>query len=275
MKTKTIVVAFVLAAGMALADTTPVMVSFLDPAQFPSAKYDVMGIRLSAWHGSCQNFTGLDIGLAQRAKGDFWGIAAGGLNQVDGSAYGVQIGGLLNVATNDVYGIQIAGIGNGIDPDIARNVYGAQIGSIANVSDRMYGLQIGLLNVAKGEVYGLQIGDANLDWERFSLKDLIGGFGFDYENNIVVKFARLRCNDIHYMYGMQIGGGNLANNTYGMQIGVVNLVSGDMSGSQIGGLINVVVKNLNGVQICGLLNYAEDVRGMQIGGGDCLIRPLI
>ena len=85
---KRIVAVACLVAGTLFADTTPVMVSLVTPVQAPSRSYDVTGFRLSLIYGDCQDFTGLDIGVAQRAAGTFTG-AAGRLQEVCRSESGV------------------------------------------------------------------------------------------------------------------------------------------------------------------------------------------
>ena len=79
-------------AGMAFAETTPVMVSLVTPVQAPSRSYDVTGFRLSLIYGDCRDFAGLDIGLVPRTSGAFDGLGIGGVNIANGRFRGLQVG---------------------------------------------------------------------------------------------------------------------------------------------------------------------------------------
>ena len=183
-----------LAASAAVADTTPVMLSFGDPFQVPSAKYDVAGLNCTLGAGKCHDLSGLDLGIASCVSGDFkgvsvcgiqgitigqmrgvhieglssevfdsvYGVQIGGLRSVSrkGDLFGLQIGGVLSGTSNSVYGVQIAGFGNKVK---AGDVCGVQIAGIMNATaNNLSGVQIaGVVNMA-GCMNGLQIGLLNL-----------------------------------------------------------------------------------------------------------------
>ncbi len=124
----------------------PVMLSLVNPVQWPSSKSDISGFRLSLLYGECADFTGLDIGLAGRASGDFRGLSIGGANIVSRRLVGLQVG-LVNWNTN---GYESPG----------RRSVGVQYG-LLNYADSLLGLQDGWINASSGNVSGLQYGFLN------------------------------------------------------------------------------------------------------------------
>lgn len=93
-------------AGIAFAESTPVMVSLVTPVQTPSSDCDVAGFRLSLIYGQAQDFAGLDIGIANHSRKDFTGLGIGGVNIAGERFYGGQIG-LVNYANHMDGGCQI------------------------------------------------------------------------------------------------------------------------------------------------------------------------
>ncbi len=189
---KTLSTICLLAAGVALADWTPVMLSLVTPVQAPSCDYDVKGFRLSLLYGDCMDFAGLDISVIGHADRDFSGIGIGAVNIADDKFLGAQVGAInWNINENVHWG---------------RRSIGAQIGPV-NYCEAFCGLQDGVVNVAGGSFCGLQSAPFNMTTD---------------------------------LQGMQVG--------WWFLLGV-NVVSGEMSGCQIG-----------------LVNYAERVKGgLQIG----------
>jgi len=181
MKLKNIIAcACALLAGSALANSTPVMVSLVTPAQLPSRHYDVTGFRLSLIYGDCQDFTGLDIGVVQRTARDFTGVAIGGVNISGEHFLGGQVG-LVNWSDDrrsqwqdrstgaQVGFVNYAGSFCGVQDGIVNITTGPFCGlqdSLLNYSGDAYGLQCGFyfllgVNVANGSVRGCQIGLVN------------------------------------------------------------------------------------------------------------------
>ena len=130
-----VIVAAIAATGVSLADSTPVMVSLVTPAQLPSWNWDVAGFRLSLLYGDCCDFAGLDIGVVSRASGSFDGLGVGGVNIVNGRLRGVQVG-LFNWSgwPGDGAGLKSVGV---------------QYGGI-NYADSFMGLQSGYIDVSSG-----------------------------------------------------------------------------------------------------------------------------
>ena len=127
-------------------ESNPVMLSLLDPVQWPSSQSDVAGFRLSLLYGGCADFAGLDIGLVGRAAGDFRGLSIGGANIVSRRLVGLQMG-LVNWNSNG-------------DDSSTRRSIGVQYGFL-NYVDSLLGLQDGWINTSSGRVSGLQYGFLN------------------------------------------------------------------------------------------------------------------
>jgi len=196
---KLIALSCVCAAGaLAAADATPIMVSLITPAQFPSRHYDVTGLRISVLYGECRDFMGLDIGLANQSAEDFYGLGIGGVNIARKQLCGGQFG-LFNWD-------------GGRAREWSLRSIGAQMGGL-NCADTLCGFQSGLLNMASSDIVGMQMGLINvandLDGVQFGLC-LILGF------NVAGGSVR----------GSQIGLINYAGRMErGLQIGLINISS--------------------------------------------------
>ena len=131
----------------------PGMFGFFTPLQAPGPDYDVGGIRLNLFYGTCCNFDGLDIGFVGVSKnhangwlinvvsvayGDGLGLHTGGVNYFGGDFKGLQIGLANWINSGDVFQF---GVYNG-----AYDMQGLQIGVI-NTANKMQGLQIGAVNI--------------------------------------------------------------------------------------------------------------------------------
>ena len=143
---------------------TPFMLSLVTPAQVPSSRWDVGGLRINLLYGECQNFAGLDIsGLVGRTHGradgillalaanivhgDSTSLAIAPVNYMEGSYAGFQFG-AVNIASErsnaEAEAWQI-GVFNH-----ANYLRGCQIGVINHARD-MIGIQIGLINIIKSK----------------------------------------------------------------------------------------------------------------------------
>ena len=154
---KLVFAACLFAVAAVCAESTPVMLSLLDPVQVPSRDYDVTGFRLSLLYGRCNGFKGLDIGIVGRTDGEFTGLQIGGVNKVDDRFLGGQVG-LVNWSSSEVRewdkvstGAQIGGF------NYAGSFCGLQEGLVNFTGDRFTGLQSGLVNVTEN-LYGVQCG---------------------------------------------------------------------------------------------------------------------
>lgn len=186
------------AAGAVFAETTPVMVSLVTPVQAPSSDYDVSGVRLSLVYGQSCGFTGLDLGIANRATEDFTGIGIGGANIADGYFCGGHIG-LVNWNGNE-------------SRDWDKVSKGAQIG-LVNYADSFCGLQNGVINYAEGRFTGLQGSLLNVTDDLYGCQC---GFYVFLAANIANGKVR----------GCQLGLVNYAEEMdKGIQIGILNIIS--------------------------------------------------
>ena len=187
-----------LAASLTYAETTPVMLSLVTPLQVPSEDYDVKGLRLSLIYGDCANFTGLDIGVANRTRGEYTGLAIGGVNIAEGRLHGGQVG-LINWDGNSATSWENRSIG-------------AQVG-IFNHADMFCGLQDGVFNLSEGEFSGLQTSFLNCTRD---LRGVQCGWYFLLGVNIANGTV----------HGCQVGLVNYAETMEsGCQIGFINIIS--------------------------------------------------
>lgn len=190
--------ACLMAAGVLLADTTPVMVSLVTPVQAPYRSYDVTGLRLSFIYGECQDFTGLDIGIIGNSRKEFTGLAIGGFNFAGERLYGGQVG-LVNWNGHS-------------DTTWGRRSVGAQIGAL-NYAGVFCGLQDGIVNVSEDSFMGMQSGLVNFTHDLYGLQ-------CGYYLLVGVNVAS------GTTHGCQIGLVNYADRVDGgCQIGLINIIS--------------------------------------------------
>ncbi len=131
----------------------PIMFGFYTPLQVPTPDFDIGGLRLNIFYGTCCNFDGLDVGIVgvsrnhangwlvnvvSVAHGDGIGLNTGGVNYFGGDFKGLQIGIANRINSGDIFQI---GVYNG-----AYDAQGMQIGVI-NTATKLQGLQIGIVNV--------------------------------------------------------------------------------------------------------------------------------
>ena len=180
------------------AESSPVMLSLLNPVQWPSSQSDVGGFRLSLLYGQCDDFAGLDIGLVGCATGDFNGLSIGGVNIVSRRLVGLQVG-LVNWNSNG-------------DVSSARRSIGVQYG-LLNYVDSLLGLQDGWLNVSTGDMSGVQWGFLNCACDVSGVQcGALVVFGV----NVAVGTVS----------GCQVGIVNYAGRMEsGLQIGIVNVIA--------------------------------------------------
>lgn len=188
-----------LAAPCVRADeSSPVMLSLFAPVQYPSARSDVAGFRLSLLYGECDDFAGLDIGLVGRATGDFRGLSIGGVNIVSDRLVALQVG-LVNWNSNE-------------DNAPGQRSIGVQYG-ILNYVDSFLGLQDGWINVSGGDVSGLQYGFLNYACDVTGVQ--CGSFLLLGVNVAVGRVGGCQVGMVNYAGEMQSG----------LQIGIVNVIA--------------------------------------------------
>ena len=185
----------------------------------------------------------------------FWG-KNGGVN-------GVEVGGLVNVTTQEMNGIQVAGIGNRVRGDVQgtqvggifnvdKNVVsGVQVAGILNVTKESKGVQAaGLLNVARN-IKGVQaaglLNIASVASTALQVAALGNLAGYDSDGGVQVS-ALFNVNkgtsNLQIAPFLNVGG-----KVRGCQIGLIN-VADTVGGASIG-LINFVKKGYNRLEISG------------------------
>lgn len=145
---------------------SPLSVSILPPAQFPKEDFTITGARVSTLFGRHNNVYGLDLGaIGNITTQNFVGLAvAGGFNMTKGTTEILLLqlagGANINSGKTSIYGVQLA-LGANINSAEDRLI-GLQAAALANLSENtaVYGAQVGLYNRAR-DVYGLQIGLVN------------------------------------------------------------------------------------------------------------------
>lgn len=121
------------------------------------ATEDVYGLRLTIGGNITFGTTyGSDIGLFAYRDGDMWGFDAEFIGSYQKRFWGVQIGGLATVCTEQSYGCAIALLCNW-----APVAYGFDL-SIFNYTTELHGCQLGLVNYARECPWGFQIGLVNI-----------------------------------------------------------------------------------------------------------------
>lgn len=187
-----------------------------NPVEFPSARYNVYGLRLDLIACVSHDMYGIDVGLAGISTRNSYGVMGTLASVADGNMAGVQLGAFGNIVGGAAYGIQLAGLFN-----YDRSVGAGVAASFLNISSAYTGVQLGAINVSHNEFNGVQLGVVNVG--------LVETHGWSL--GVVNETARLS--------GVQIG---LINTTTesgkGFQIGVFNGAT-DFDGFQIG-LLNIL-----------------------------------
>ena len=109
--------------------------------EWPSADYEIKGLRLNVFGGEHVDVYGLDVGVF----GNF----------VKREIGGVQLAGVFNVAGESDFALQMCSLCNYCSGDFG----GVQIGAV-NTVEKGRGLQVGVVNCAN-ILYGVQIGVLN------------------------------------------------------------------------------------------------------------------
>ena len=190
---------------------TPIAIGIASPVQLPwgSHKWDVFGLDLNIIWSDAPKMYGLGIGgIAMATRDDMLGL---------------QISGLCNWATKDVYGVR-ATLGANIS---FGTVYGWDAGGFAYRDGDMWGLDTEFIGAYGKKFWGAQIaGIVNLATEQsYGLTAAIGG------------------NMAKVAYGCQLGAVfNFTDELHGCQIALVNFAKECPWGFQIG-LVNIIMDN--------------------------------
>lgn len=149
----------------------PIGIYLLPNIGFPSEHWDVGPIRINLISGRNRDVYGLDLGIVgNMATEEFAGLQLAGIfNRIGHSDGAVQFAGIFNHSCGDFTGLQVA-IANIVDGEMD----GLQIGlcnrasvldgmqlGFVNIIDSGDGVQIGVINSAR-ELDGLQIGVINV-----------------------------------------------------------------------------------------------------------------
>jgi len=153
-------------AGLSQAAMTPLSLGIIPPVQFPPEDFTVAGARISVLWSKHRSVYGIDLGVVGNiTTQNFTGLAlAGGFNLTNGVTHiiGLQAAGVTNINSNklSVVGVQIAGISNYNKGEAS--IGGLQL-SLFNYGPvtKIYGIQAGVYNRAQ-TVYGLQLGLINM-----------------------------------------------------------------------------------------------------------------
>ena len=190
---------------------TPIAFGIASPVQLPwgSHTWDVFGLDLNALWSDAPKMYGLGIGGVAMATRD--------------DLIGLQVSGLCNWATKDVYGMR-ATLGANIS---FGTVYGFDAGCAAYRDGDMWGWDTEFLGSYQQNFWGLQIaGILNLSLQQsYGCSIAVGG------------------NMAKVAYGCQCAGVfNFTDELHGCQIGVVNFAKECPWGFQIG-LVNIIMDN--------------------------------
>jgi hypothetical protein len=179
---------------------------------------------------------------------------------------GFEVGGLVNIESEDMSGFQAAGLGNlilgeakgfqsaGIGNIVAGAINGFQAAGLLNFSgrDARYARFAGILNYTGGDFSGFQAaGIGNVTVGTASGVSLAGLFNLSNEPVSGFEAAGIGSLAFGGLRGVQTSG-------------IFNVTVGQSSGAQIAGIFNYSQSLLKGAQISEICNYAGEIAGPQI-----------
>ena len=135
----------------------PVALALLPTCEWPTADYDILGLRFGLLASEHRSASLLDLNLvAAFTQGEELGLQLTGLYNRIGEGAGVlQLAGLANDCRGDFTGGQISAFYNRADGVVS----GVSIGAL-NMADGLNGIQVGIVNRVK-TLEGLQVGVVN------------------------------------------------------------------------------------------------------------------
>lgn len=250
-------------------ETHPLVVSLVSPISTNAGRPVETYLEINALYGQVSGLHGVSIGTFSRVDGPAWGLRIGGLVNAQTSendeSGGLWLAGVSNFALGDLAGIPIAGVMNrstdfdGVAIAGGGNLatglmQGGQLALGANSAKRLSGLQVsGLFNhTAKGS--GGQVAFANLS------EGELGGLQLGALNLAFEDFGGAQIGAINYAYeaedSLQIGAINAAREVEGgLQVGAINYARRFVRGGLQFGLINVASRG-EGTQV-GLISVSE------------------
>lgn len=191
----------------------------------------------------------------------------GGVNILSDEMNGLQLGGLANLVGGHTRGVQVAG---GINHTM-RSLNGLQFAGLSNtVWDTLSGVQMaGGVNVVKQGMSGTQVaGAANITLGDLDGVQVSGGVNVAHG---IVRRSQV-AGAVNYAKGVQGGqvsvGVNVAlGDVGGGQVGFAANYARSVSGGQVSFGANVVPGEVSGGQVGFALNYAHHVTGGQFSFG--------
>lgn len=200
---------------------TPIAIGIASPVQVPwgRAKWDVFGLDLNIIYSDAPKMYGLGIGGIAMATRD--------------NLAGLQISGLCNWASKDVYGMR-ATVGGNI---AYGNTYGVEVGLFGYRPAEFWGWDTEFLGSYEDYMWGVALaGICNLAMEQsYGAAIAVGG-----------NYSKVA-------YGLQLGCVfNFTDELHGCQIGLVNYARECPWGFQIG-LVNMIMDNK--IKVLPLINF--------------------
>ena len=189
---------------------TPVEIGLASPVQLPwgSHQWDSFGLGINAIWNDAPKMYGLGVGgVARATRGDMCGL---------------QVAGLCNWATEDVYGLRLT-VGGNIT---FGTTYGVDAGLFAYRSGDMWGMDVEFIGAYQRRFWGWQIGGLATVCTEQSYGCAIA----------------LLCNWAPVAYGCDLSIFNYTTELHGCQIGLVNYARECPWGFQIG-LVNIIMDN--------------------------------
>ena len=134
---------------------------------------DVYGMRVTPGANiAFGTIYGVDIGAFSYRPGAMWGWDTEFLGNYGSKFWGLQIGGLVNLSTEQSYGCSVAIGGN-----MAKVAYGCQMAAVFNFTEELHGAQIGIVNFAKECPWGFQIGLVNVIMDnKIKILPIVNGY---------------------------------------------------------------------------------------------------
>lgn len=239
---------------------------YMPDLQLLPASWRVTGLRLSLGWGENTDITGLDFGVAGRARGELTGVGLTALlHRADRGVWGLQASGLVNLSGQSVRGVQVALLGNWTgNPG---DVLGGQLALGVNCTKHTSGCQFGALNLAEN-IDGAQLGLINCA-PYFGINDMVAMRL--HARTVTGAQLGVALNVADKTVGCQAAALNLSRELVGLQFGAANWLSsprgdvgtwGEGKGCQLG-FVNVA-RTVRGTQV-GLVNYCPDLTGIQVG----------
>jgi len=227
----------------------------------------IIGLSLNILHGRSTSAYGLEIGgIVNHEIENFGGIQLAGIvNYVSGTAAGIQLAGIVNFVRRDVYGLQLSLVNW-----VGGSCYGLCISPALNLHGGVGGILLSSMNwVGKKGGGGLLLGGVNLVEGNFKGIQISPIVNVNYRHFTGLQISLMNFNN---RKSVRIGcSGNYCTNRVttffadmnGLQLSLANMAY-NIYGVQLSGILNVAFNKMHGWQLSPLFNMAGPVRGVQI-----------